>query len=441
MTPKGTGTFTFSKSADPASGTGVLTGQTITYTITVSHHGDLPVRGARVSDDLSQLLDDMGGTGDVQASLGQVSIDGGVLSWTGDLGVGESATITYSVTVGQGGDGVLENAVTTDDGRGQCDTAAGCATRHAVTPGSFVFSKSADPASGSQVEPGQSVTYTITVRHAGGSALSGARVSDDLSQVLDDAVADGDVRASSGQASIDGGVLSWTGDLGVGESATITYSVKANGQGDRRLTNTVTSDDPRGSCDQGVGCMSDHDVAEVLPEPEPEPEPEPSPLPSVEPSPSPSVEPSPSPSPSVEPSPSPSAEPSPSPSAEPSPLPSAEPSPLPSAEPSPSPSVEPSPLPSVEPTASPTSPEPSPDPSGEPTGDPTVDPTAPPSAPGEPGSQAPPAAGLPTSSATAGKPAGGSLARTGAAAVGTMLLGGLALITGAALLAVRRREG
>ncbi|MFJ9447374.1 IPT/TIG domain-containing protein [Kitasatospora sp. NPDC101235] len=91
-----------------------------------------------------------------------------------------------------------------------------------LSTGSYVFSETSDPTSGSTVKTGDKVTYSATVAQKGADEAKGATVTDDLSKVLDDAAYNGDVKATSGTAEVRDGKLRWTGDLPVGGSATIT---------------------------------------------------------------------------------------------------------------------------------------------------------------------------------------------------------------------------
>ncbi|MEV7123593.1 hypothetical protein AB0O12_34740, partial [Kitasatospora griseola] len=252
------GSYTFSKVADPKTGSTVQIGDKVTYTVTVTQHGAGDVKNATITDDLSKVLDDAAYNGDAKATTGTVEVKDGKLAWTGDLPVGGASTIAYSVTVSGGGDTRLHNVVTTpDDKRGTCDQAIGCETDHVY--GSYVLAKSSDPKSGSTVQIGDKVTYTVTVTQHGAGDVKNATITDDLSQVLDDAAYNGDVKASAGAAEVKDGKLVWTGDLPVGGSATITYSVTVTGGGDTKLHNTVTTpDDKRGTCDDTVGCETDH---------------------------------------------------------------------------------------------------------------------------------------------------------------------------------------
>ncbi|MEU7093026.1 IPT/TIG domain-containing protein [Kitasatospora aureofaciens] len=146
-------------------------------------------------------------------------------------------------------------------------------TYDAPPAGSYVFAETADPASGSTVQPGDKVTYTVTVAQRGDGEVKGATITDDLAKVLDDATYNSDVKASTGSAEVKDGKLTWTGDLPVGASVTITYSVTVTGKGDNQLHNAVSSSDgKRGSCDPEKGCATDHTVQAVSsPTPTPTP--------------------------------------------------------------------------------------------------------------------------------------------------------------------------
>jgi hypothetical protein len=98
--------------------------------------------------------------------------------------------------------------------------------------------------------PGSAVSYTITVTNAGQAPYSPATVTDDLTGVLADATYDNDAAATSGTVSYSSPILTWTGDLTPGATATISYSVQvANPDtGGRVLTNTATSTAPGSTC-------------------------------------------------------------------------------------------------------------------------------------------------------------------------------------------------
>jgi uncharacterized repeat protein (TIGR01451 family) len=98
-----------------------------------------------------------------------------------------------------------------------------------VQVGSFSASKTADPPKGSEVSPGETLTYTLTITNTGTTDLVGLTVHDDLSDVLDDATMEGDPvvdPSSAGSATVTGDTLEFKGDVPTGQSVKVTYKVK-----------------------------------------------------------------------------------------------------------------------------------------------------------------------------------------------------------------------
>ncbi|WP_370582692.1 GEVED domain-containing protein [Plantibacter sp. VKM Ac-2885] len=242
--------FTVEKTASAPTAT---PGSVLTYTVTVTNTGQIAYTAeapASFSDDLSAVLDDATYNDDATAGA---TVSGNTLSWSGALPVGESVTVTYSVTVKQPntGDNVLTNAVTPTGPGGACATEGGCVTNTPVQ--SIAFTKTADT---TEVVPGATVTYTITATNTGQvdyTTDAPAAFTDDLSAVLDDADYNGDATATTGSISYTAPTLSWAGPVAVGTTTTITYTVTVNSPdaGDSRLENTVVSDTPGGNCPAG----------------------------------------------------------------------------------------------------------------------------------------------------------------------------------------------
>ncbi len=234
-----------------ASTSAAVPGQPVTYTVTVTDNGQTAYTGATVTDTLN-LLGDAAYDNDAAATSGTVSYASPVLSWTGDLAVGASAIVTYTVTVNNpdtGNKSLNTVAVSTDPGS-SCPPAssnAGCSLIVPVLTPALTIVKTASTATAG---PGQAVTYTVTVTDSGQTPYSGAALSDSLSGVLADASYDNDAAATSGTVSYASPVLSWTGDLAVGASAVVTYTVTVNNPdtGSHILTNSVTSATDGNNC-------------------------------------------------------------------------------------------------------------------------------------------------------------------------------------------------
>ncbi|WP_261560880.1 isopeptide-forming domain-containing fimbrial protein, partial [Frankia tisae] len=90
------------------------------------------------------------------------------------------------------------------------------------------------PATGSTVQAGDTITYTVTGANTGKTALTPATIKDDLSAVLNNAaVVPGSLKATVDGApvaapTLSGTTLSWTGFLEAGKSVVLTYEVKVN---------------------------------------------------------------------------------------------------------------------------------------------------------------------------------------------------------------------
>ena len=220
------------------------TGQTITYTVVVSNPGPgsyTAAHPATFSDDLSEVMDDAT-VGAVNATVGSASITGTTLSWTGVLAAGQSATITYTFTYRATGNRVLDNTACIPASEAQvpadaCDTVS--------VPGSgLVHRKSVSPASGTPVEVGDVLTYTLTFDNTLGTTAATVNTSDDLSAVLDDAtLVAGSINAGAGlTATPAGNSLNITGTVPAGATRTVTYQVTVKPfaqQGDHVLTNAL----------------------------------------------------------------------------------------------------------------------------------------------------------------------------------------------------------
>ncbi|QPG92324.1 isopeptide-forming domain-containing fimbrial protein [Rhodococcus qingshengii] len=236
------------KSSDPVSGSNIVAGQDIKYTLTFTNTGNGAGEVAHF-DDLRGLLDDadlVAGSLSADAPLTAAMVGTDGFSVTGTLAAGESKTVTYTVTVKADADRVAANADNTVlnfvvpgttppvDPPEVCDPATQLCTEHPVKVPGFTVAKAADPASGTNVAAGQTITYTVTGSNTGNTTLDPVVLTDDLSKVLDNAtLVDGSLKATvdsvDGAApTLSGTTLSWTGVLEAGKSVVLTYQVKIN---------------------------------------------------------------------------------------------------------------------------------------------------------------------------------------------------------------------
>ncbi|MCW2090826.1 UNVERIFIED_ORG: fimbrial isopeptide formation D2 family protein/uncharacterized repeat protein (TIGR01451 family) [Rhodococcus erythropolis] len=236
--------FTVAKAADPASGTNVAAGQTITYTVTGSNTGNTTLDPVVLTDDLSKVLDNaVLVDGSLKATVDGVdatapTLSGTTLTWTGGLEAGKSVVLTYQVKVNAGvaGGTLINNKVTgtAKPPTGPEITPPPVTTEHPVKVPGFTVAKAADPVSGTNVAAGQMITYTVTGSNTGNTTLDPVVLTDDLSKVLDNAtLVDGSLKATvdgvDGAApTLSGTTLTWTGALEAGKSVVLTYQVKIN---------------------------------------------------------------------------------------------------------------------------------------------------------------------------------------------------------------------
>ncbi|MER7957283.1 hypothetical protein, partial [Streptomyces sp. NPDC096030] len=130
------------------------------------------------------------------------------------------------------------------------DTYVPSALAFSVPVPDLEITKTADPR---KVKPGDTVTYTITAKNTGRLGHQDARFGDDLTGNLDDAVYNGDAKATTGTATYDGRSIAYTGDIPAGATARITYSVTVDDpvRGDGRLASGIEATSPRTNCGAG----------------------------------------------------------------------------------------------------------------------------------------------------------------------------------------------
>ncbi|WP_146197118.1 isopeptide-forming domain-containing fimbrial protein [Serinibacter arcticus] len=244
--------FELTKTADPVSGSTVLGGDTITYTVTGTNTGATVLDPVVITDDLSAVLDNAVFNSDAVAVVtdqeaAQLVLEGTTLTWNGSLAVGESVTITYSVTVNADAAGAVLHNIASGEGTPPGlppITPPTVETEHPV-PG-FEVTKTSDPVSGTAVQGGQTITYTVTGTNTGATVLDPVVITDDMAAVLNNAEFNPDSVSmvsddAPGALVLEGTTLTWSGSLGVGGSITITYSVTVNEDAAGVLINNIAS--------------------------------------------------------------------------------------------------------------------------------------------------------------------------------------------------------
>ncbi|MGH3689751.1 MAG: MSCRAMM family protein [Microbacterium sp.] len=261
------GKWTMSKSSDPSTGTVVRPGDTVTYTLTAVNASAAAVDDVVVTDDLSDVLDNASFgsfTGDDGALA---SRDGDTITWNvGTLAANSTRTVTYTVTVDEDAVGVTLRNVATGTGEeppAECTTEEPCVTEN-PTPGFWTVAKTSDPVTGSTVTPGSTITYTLTASNDTGYPVRDVLISDDLSDVLDDATFGSFVDDDDGRAKWEGDALIWNvGTLDAHTSVAVSYTVKVkDGAFGVTLRNVVsgTGEVPPARCTTNDPCSTEHET-------------------------------------------------------------------------------------------------------------------------------------------------------------------------------------
>jgi fimbrial isopeptide formation D2 family protein/LPXTG-motif cell wall-anchored protein/uncharacterized repeat protein (TIGR01451 family) len=232
--------ITPSKSVDPADGSTVAAGQVLTYTLTLANSG----KGAGdvdYTDDLSKVLDDATITDGPTASNSALTVSpvaNGTFEVTGTVPASTTYTVTVKVQVkpdGQRGDNQLDNFLvpTGQQPPATCADDDPMCTHNPVPE--IVPAKAVDPASGTAVQTGQVLTYTLTF-HNIGAATGSVDYIDYLADVLDDATLTSSPAASSPDltvGAVSNGQFEVTGTVPVDATYTVSYQVTIKPEGQR----------------------------------------------------------------------------------------------------------------------------------------------------------------------------------------------------------------
>ena len=192
------------------------------------------------------VTNDNGGTA---VPSGWNLVAAGPTAFTAKTGVRTPVAIgDYTVSEADGTDGYQAGEWTCSNNAGPGDTttmALGddvtCTINNDDIAGTWTISKASDPVSGTTVKPGDVITYTVTARKLAGVDRRGVAVSDDLSNVVNNATLVSGPTPSTGTATVTGTTMTWTiPDLAGTE--TVTYQVKVNpGANGVTIGNVVTA--------------------------------------------------------------------------------------------------------------------------------------------------------------------------------------------------------
>ena len=266
------------KTVDPASGTPVIAGQELEYTLAFTNSGKIAADLSKV-DNLTHLLDDADLITEPVSSSDTVAVsrDAQIISISGSVAAGETVTVTYTVKVrdaAERGDNVLANFVMTPGTPVPADPV--CAvdsldcTQNPV--GVIVATKTVDPKTGTSVRAGDTLTYTLRFENTGAGAADIDYV-DDLAGVLDDTdLVDGSLTSAGLTTSLNGTELAVTGTLEPGAVGTVTYAVTVKPYGqqkDHTILNFLlpSGDEPPAACATTNPLCTENPVAPTPPGP------------------------------------------------------------------------------------------------------------------------------------------------------------------------------
>ncbi len=219
-----------------------LPGQKVTYTITLTNDGNVPITGAVVTDDLSGDLADAVYDNDAKVGTGTLSYQAPILTWVGDLNPGDSTAVVYTLTANNPDNGPkrLRDAVT-GPSFSNCPTGTEAGCHVELDSPHWTVGKVEDK---TDVESGDVIHYTITATNDGTVDFTGARqagLEDDMSKIVGESTYDADAVADFGTITYQAPSVFWRGDLPAGATVNIHLSItsKTLKPGDTELVNIV----------------------------------------------------------------------------------------------------------------------------------------------------------------------------------------------------------
>ena len=225
-------------------------GDTITYTLTAENTGTGSADFTLV-DDMTDVIDDATYNNDaaIEGAGGTTSYTAPNLAYANSaLAPGEMASITYSVTTltSSTGNEMIRNRVGGSEGNcPEGSTSPECIKETSMSRVKLKKTAPTDP-----IQPGEILTYTVSMTNTGTGVYEGFRMEDDFSDVVDDADYNHDANPPKGSVEFTGNRLIWMGDIEAGETVTFTYSVtvKPVGSGNGFIINSLVDPEVVSNC-------------------------------------------------------------------------------------------------------------------------------------------------------------------------------------------------
>ena len=253
------------KTSDPVSGTvanptTVTPGQVITYSIAVDNSGQAAATGVNVADVVPPNTTYVAGSANQGGSYDSTT---NTVSWSVDVAIGQTVTLTFQAKVPDGATNgtLIDNTATFSNVHTPGCNSATCSTEtthHEVRFAILTLAKSSNPVSGSIVQRGDRIDYTITLTNTGLADSPVKTITDTLPSHV--TVVSGS--ASPAFTSASGSTVTWDVVVKAGQTVTLTYAVTVDKDAPEgaTLTNVALVD---GSCVGNAdpsACTTDHHV-------------------------------------------------------------------------------------------------------------------------------------------------------------------------------------
>lgn len=238
------------KSANPASGSNVTPGQTITYTLNYTNTGNGAANNVVITDVLdsklsiveSSCIQSQGCAIDYGLCVPEGSCPPNKIIFTiGTVNANSSGSKTFQVTVKSGATGTISNKATIS-ATGITPVDSNIVTHVIVAPATpnLTIVKSANPASGSQVNTGSTITYTLAVQNSGQGNAAGVVITDVLDSKIT-YVANSCTPAAACTYNATNRTLTWNiGAVNAGASITGTFRATVNTGATGTISNKAT---------------------------------------------------------------------------------------------------------------------------------------------------------------------------------------------------------